>query len=435
MPSLLVRAGAAIKRRGATTFSALRYHNYRLWFFGQMVSLMGTWMQAVAQQTVVYLLTGRSSLAVGAVSFASSIPTLFLMIPGGVLADRLPKRTLLLVTQTAMMLFALIMAALSAAGVLQFWHIMLLAIGLGIATSFDAPARQSLAVEMVEDRRDLANAIALNSMMFQTARIVGPAAGGLVLALLNPTWCFALNGLSFLAVIAALLRMRFPPGQQPALRAEPIGRQLRAGLRYIRGNTVVRTIIALVAVSSIFGFSYSVLFPAYALDILQIGEAGVGILQTAVGVGAVVGSLTVASLGRSRATGILLVVGSLVFPLAALGFGLSPWLPLSVVMLGLVGYGFVTQNATSNTLIQSTVPDALRGRVMGVYMLMFFGTTPAMSLFAGGVAQVLGAPWAVALGAAISLAFAVAVVVAVPALRRAGERDEDVAPGTGVAAR
>jgi len=415
--NVAARLLAAAKRRGAVTFSALRYRNYRLWFLGQTISLMGTWMQSVAQQVVVYLLTDHSKIALGTVSFAGSIPTLFLMLPAGALADRFHKRRILLVTQTAMMLFAFVLAVLTATGVVQFWHIVLLATMLGIANSFDAPTRQALAVELVEDRRDLMNAVALNSMMFNLARIVGPAVSGLILAFLHPAWCFALNGISFLAVLFALLRMRMPEGR-PALQAEPLTVQLREGLRYIGSHTVVRTIIALVAVSSIFGFSYSVLLPAFAIDLLGIGESGVGLLQTAVGVGAVGGALTVASLGRSRRKGLLLTAGSLLFPAAVLGLAFSPHLPLALLCLGLAGFGFVTQNSTSNTLIQTIVPDQLRGRVMGVYTMMFFGTTPFMSLMAGGLAQWLGPSWATAFGALVSLAFALGVVVAVPALRR-----------------
>lgn len=413
----VARLLAAVKQRGAVTFSALRYRNYRLWFIGQTISLMGTWMQSVAQQVVVYLLTDHSKIALGTVSFAGSIPTLFLMLPAGALADRFNKRRILLATQITMMLLALILAVLTATGVVQFWHIVLLATGLGIANSFDAPTRQALAVELVEDRRDLLNAIALNSMMLNLARIVGPAVAGLILAFLHPAWCFALNGLSFLAVIFALLRMRMPEGR-PALEAEPLTVQLREGLKYIGSHTVVRTVIALVAVSSIFGFSYSVLLPAFAIDLLHIGESGVGLLQTAVGVGAVSGALTVASLGRSRRKGFLLTAGSLLFPAAVLGLAFSPYLPLTLLSLALAGFGFVTQNSTSNTLIQTVVPDKLRGRVMGVYMMMFFGTTPFMSLMAGGLAQWLGPSWATAFGALVSLAFALGVALAVPALRR-----------------
>ena len=405
-----------MKARRSSTFAALRYRNYRLWFFGQATSLVGTWMQSVAQGWLVYQLTG-SKLALGAISFAGSIPTLFLMLPAGVLADRFPKRKLLLMTQTAMMLCAFALAALAASGVLQVWHIGVLAFGLGVANSFDAPARQSLAVEMVEDRRDMMNAIAMNSTMFNLARIAGPAIGGVVLAHLGAVWCFALNGLSFLAVLVALWRMRLP---QVALapQNEPFAAQIVTGLRYIWGNTPIRTIIALVGVSSLFGLSYATLMPAYVVDVLHVGEAGLGSLSAAVGVGALIGSLAVASLGSFRRKGLLLAAGSLIFPLALLSFAQTRYLPLSLACLALVGFGFVMQNATSNTLVQSIVPDDLRGRVMGAYTLTFFGTTPFGALLAGTLAQALGPALAVVLSAGVTLAFAAGVLLATPVLRR-----------------
>ena len=404
------------QKRRSSTFAALRYRNYRLWFFGQVTSLVGTWMQSVAQGWLVYQLTG-SNLALGAISFVGTVPTLFLMLPAGVLADRFPKRKLLLMTQTAMMLCAFALAILAASGVLRVWHIAVLAFGLGVANSFDAPARQSLAVEMVEDRRDLMNAIAMNSMMFNLARIAGPAVGGVVLARLGAVWCFALNGLSFLAVLVALWRMRLPQVTRAPQR-EAFAAQIVTGLRYIRGSVPIRTIIALVGVSSLFGMSYATLMPAYAVDVLHVGETGLGSLSAAVGMGALIGSLAVAFLGQFRRKGVLLAAGSLIFPLALLSFAYARYLPLALACLTVVGFGFVMQNATSNTLVQSIVPDDLRGRVMGAYTLTFFGTTPFGSLLAGALAQALGPTLAVVLGAGVTLALAAGVLLATPALRQ-----------------
>jgi MFS family permease len=420
-------ASSSIWQRTAVTFSALRHRNYRLWFIGQMVSLMGTWMQSVAQGWVVYELTG-SKLYLGLITFAGSIPTLFLMIPAGALADRISKRTILLITQTAMMLQAVILATLALTGVLRPWHVALLAFSLGIAQSFDAPTRQALAVEMVEDRHDLMSAIAMNSLMFNVARIVGPSVGGIVLALLGPAWCFYLNAVTFLAVLVALLLMRFPSGP-PRLQAEPLRAQIGTGLRYIRRHVVVRSIIALVGVSSLLGLFHTVLLPAFAVDRLQVGETGLGWLQTAIGVGSVIGALTVAALGRSRYKGLLLTAGSLLFPIAAIIFAQSLAFPLALAGLAVAGFGFVAQNASSNTLVQSIVPDALRGRVMSVYTLMFFGTTPLCSLMAGSLAEALGPAWAVTIGSGLALLFALAVAIAVPALRQrdagaSGQEDE-----------
>jgi MFS family permease len=399
-----------------STFAALRYRNYRLWFVGQAISLMGTWMQNVAQGWLVYEMTG-SEFALGAIAFAGSFPTLFLMLPAGALADRFPRRRLLLITQIVMMLCALVLAALAAAGILRVWHVGVLAFVLGIANSFDAPARQSLAVEMVEDRRDLMNAIAMNSLMFNLARVAGPAVAGVALAAVGSTLCFALNGLSFLAVLAALLMMRLPPITQKP-QTEPLATQVAAGLRYIRQNGSIRTMILLAGVSSLFGLSYATLMPAYAVEVLHTGETGLGWMSTSVGVGALAGSFTVALLGRSRRKGLLMTMGSFFFPGALLLFACSRSLPLSLACLAVAGFGWVTQNATCNTLVQALVTDELRGRVMGAYTLMFFGTSPFSSLMAGSLAQVLGPATAILIGAGVTLAFSVGLLLTAPALRR-----------------
>lgn len=397
------------------TFASFRYRNYRLWFTGQGFSLMGTWMQSVAQGWVVYEITG-SRFALGFVSFVGTIPTLFLMLPAGVIADRIPKRHLLLATQIALMLLAFTLTGLAATGALRFWHIALVAFLSGVANSFDAPARQSLAVELVEDRKDLMNAIALNSTMFNLARVIGPAIGGIVLAHLGPAWCFGINGLSFLAVIFALLAMNIEDVAY-ASSAEPLFRQLAEGIRYILKNRVAQIIVLIVGVSTLFGFSYSTLMPAYAADILKVGEKGLGFLNTAVGLGALSGSLLVASLSRLPRKGWLLLAGSLLFPGALLIFAFSRSYLLSLALLVLVGVGFVTQNSTGNTILQSVVPDDLRGRVMAVFSFMFFGMTPFGSLLAGSIAQAFGPVAGVAFGAGVNLLFSLMVLLLVPALR------------------
>ncbi|MCS7285599.1 MAG: MFS transporter [Anaerolineae bacterium] len=397
------------------TFVSLRYHNYRLWFIGQGFSLMGMWMQSVAQGWVVYELTG-SRFALGLVSFMGTIPTIFLTLPAGVIADRTPKRHLLLATQVALMLFAFTLTGLAAAGALQIWHIALVAFLSGIVNSFDAPARQALAVELIENREDLMNAIALNSTMFNLARVIGPAIGGIVLANLGPAWCFGINGLSFLAVISALVLMNFKDISY-APSSEPIFRQLAEGFRYISGNRVTQIIVLIVGVSTLFGFSYSTLMPAYAADVLKVGERGLGFLNAAVGIGALCGSLIVASLGRLPRKGWLLLTGSLLFPSALLVFAFSSNYLLSLVFLVLVGAGFVIQNSTGNTLLQSVVPDNLRGRVMAVFSFMFFGMVPFGSLLAGSIAQSFGPVAGVAFGAGVNLLFSLAILLWVPAIR------------------
>jgi MFS family permease len=407
---------AIVAERGRIgTFAALRFPNFRLWFFGQTLSLMGTWMQSVAQSWLVYDLTG-SKFALGAVSFAGTLPTLFLMLPGGALADRIPKRRLLLVTQTVMMVLAFILAILTALpNALRVWEIFVLAVLLGVVNSFDAPARQALAVEMVDDRRYLMNVVALNSTIFNMARVVGPAIGGAILAALGAAWCFGLNGLSFVAVIIALLLMHFPP--MPTVRRGPMVAQIGEGLRYCWQIVPVRAIIGIVFVSSLFAFSYAILLPAYAVDVLHVGEAGLGALNAAVGLGALIGSLIVASLGHVRRKVIILAIGAICFPGGLLLLSGVSSFPAALVCLVLVGWGVVTQNATANTLVQTLVPDELRGRVMGVYTLMFFGTAPFGSLLAGILAQELGVSIAVLINAVITLVVVTIILITTRALR------------------
>src|SRR5512142_755838 len=261
------------------TFSALRHRNYRLFFTGQLISLIGTWMQNVAQAWLVYALT-NSPFYLGVVSFAASIPTLALMLGAGVIIDRVPKRTLLMLTQTAAMLLAFILAADVAVGWVQPWHIVILSFMLGIVNSFDAPARQAFVVEMVEDRKDLPNAIALNSAIFQLARIIGPSLAGIALAVVGAAWCFFLNGISFIAVIAGLWMMRIQP-MIGAKKEQSAIEQLREGLAYIWHTETVRTLIAVVAVSNLFAFGYSALMPAFPEDVLHPGPAGLGFLAAA----------------------------------------------------------------------------------------------------------------------------------------------------------
>jgi MFS family permease len=398
------------------TFAALRYSNYRKWFVGQVLSLMGTWMQSVAQGWLVYQLTG-SKFALGTISFIGTLPTLFLMLPGGVVADRLPKRKLMIVTQGSMLVFAAVLAALAWSQTLQVWQIGVLAFLLGVANSFDAPARMAIVPELVEDRADMQNAIALNAMMFNMARVIGPAVGGLVLATAGAAWCFALNAASFLAVLIALLLMVLPNdvGHRSERR---VFTDIAEGIRFIGHHSVILPIMILVGAAGIFGFSYAVLLPAYATDVLHTDEAGYGVMNAAVGVGALIGSLLVASLSRRNNRGIILTMGSILFPLALLGLAFVHNLYPALLLLLLVGLGFVGQNVQANTLVQMLSPDEIRGRVTSVYSLMFFGTAPFGSLLAGGIAQAIGASLAIALAAAVSLIFAFGVMIFAPQVRR-----------------
>ncbi len=340
------------------------------------------------------------------------------MLPAGALADRVSKRRLLMITQIAMMISAFILAALTWLKVLQVWQIAALAFLTGIANAFDSPARLALTPMLVEDRRDLQNAIAMGSTMFNLARVVGPAIGGFVLAGLGAGWCFAINGISFVAVLIALAGMNIPSdvGRPPSHRH--MFAEIGDGLRYVWQQPVVRTLTAVIGMTSIFGFSYSVLLPAYAVDVLKVGETGYGLLNAAVGVGALAGALTVASLSRRRGKGVQFSVGSLVFPLTVLAFAATRSFAVALIFMACAGVAFVIQNATSNTIIQLMAPDELRGRVMSVYSLFFFGTTPLGALFAGAVAERWSSTGAVVLGAGVTLAFALFVVFLVPAVRK-----------------
>jgi MFS family permease len=394
---------------------ALRHPNYRFWFAGQSVSLIGTWMQMVAQQWVVYEMTG-SKFLLGAVAFAGSLPIFFLMLPAGVLADRVPRRSILLYTQTASMILAFLLMFLLAAGWLEVWHVFVLAALLGVVTSVDAPARQAFTIEIIEERGDLPNAIALNATMFNLARVIGPAAAGLILAAWGAVWCFGVNGASFLAVLAGLLLMRIPPAVKTA-DEEPI-RQVRDGVRYAFGHPVILPLILITVITGVFAFSFSTLLPAFAVEVLHQGETALGLLNAAVGVGALLGSLFMASRAHLEKRAGWLILGSLLFPFSLLVFSFSGSYALSLVLLVFTGFGLVVQNTSINSIIQTLVDDNLRGRIMSIYLLAFFGAVPIGALQAGTVAQMLGPVTGLALSAGMGLLLSVVVYAAHPSLRR-----------------
>ena len=397
------------------TFAALKYHNYRLWFSGQLVSLFGTWMQTTAQGYLVFQLT-NSPAYLGYVGFAAGVPAWLFTLYGGVIADRMPRRTLMLITQTAMMLLAFVLAALVFAKLVQPWHIVVLAFLLGIANAFDGPARLAFVVELV-DREDLTNAIALNSSMFNLATATGPAIAGLTYALIGPAWCFLLNGLSFLAVIWALLRMKLPP-PKPSTRRASTWADLGEGVRYILHHPAIRTLIVLVGFTSTFGIAFATLFPAWAVDVLGGDATTNGLLQSARGLGALLSALMLASLGRSRFKGKLLTVGTIAFPLLLLVFTFVRSLPLSLLVLVGTGVAVILIMNVANALVQGLVLDALRGRVMSVYSMTFFGCMPIGALWIGAAAEYAGAPTAMIIGATISLAFGALLFVFAPWVRK-----------------
>lgn len=402
-----------ISARG--TFAALQYPNYRLWFYGQMVSLMGTWMQTTAQGYLVYELT-QSPAYLGYVGFAAGLPSWMFMLYGGVVADRMSRRTLLIITQTSMMALAFILAGLTFTGLVQPWHIIVLAFLLGVANAFDAPARISFVTELV-DRKDLTNAIALNATMFNTATAVGPAVSGLVYAALGPTLCFVINGVSFLAVIYSLARMSIQPHAAPAVRKSALT-DIQDGFRYVRSQVVVRTIILSVLILGLFGLSFITLMPAWAVDVLGGDATTNGYLQSARGIGALAGALVLAAVSGTVAKGKLITWGGFIFPGLLMVYSLLDILPLSLLLLFGIGFWFIFFINTSNALVQSLVPDELRGRVMSIYTLVFFGFMPIGSLLAGEAGERIGEPATVFIGALVLLVFALLVWWRVPSLRR-----------------
>ncbi|MBI5489123.1 MAG: MFS transporter [Deltaproteobacteria bacterium] len=399
------------------TFASLRHRNYRLWFFGQLTSLFGTWMQSTAQGYLVFELT-HSPAYLGIVAFAAGLPTWFFMLYAGVIADRLPRRRILVWSQLAMMALSIVLAALTFAGRIEAWHIVGLAFLLGVANAFDAPARQSIVLDLV-GREDLTNAVALNSLQFNTATTLGPAVGGVLYDWIGPGWCFSLNALSFVAVIVALAVMRLPAHEAPPRSKSTLG-ELVEGLRYVAANRTILVILVLVALVTIFGIAYVTLLPAWSAKILHGGATTNGWLQSARGAGALLCALAVASLGRARIRGRLLLAGALALPVALLLFAVVRTLPLAMLMLVAVGATLILCFNMANTLVQTLSDDAFRGRVMGVYTLTFFGSMPLGALLAGGMAERIGEPWTVAMGAAALACGALVILAAYPALRRVG---------------
>jgi MFS family permease len=381
-----------------------------------MLSLFGTWMQTTAQGYLVFQLT-HSTLYLGYVGFAAGAPALVLSLYGGFMADRVPRRTLLLITQTTMMLLAFVLAGLTFLGIVQAWHIGVLAALLGTANAFDAPARQAFVSELVE-RDDLTSAIALNAVMFNAATAVGPAVAGITYAAFGPAWCFALNGLSFLAVISALWLIKIPPiarlSRPPNLLAG-----LREALGYAAMQPLPRTLILLVAMASLFGISLTTLMPAWAVSVLNGNAATNGLLQSSRGAGALAGAFAIAALHPYFGRGRMLTVGTFAFPALLLLFSTTRWLPLSLATLFMVGTGHILVVNLANVLLQSTVPEHLRGRLMSLFSLTLFGSIPVGALVVGLTARYVGVPQAVALSAVCALAISLAVYVFAPVVRRA----------------
>lgn len=372
-------------------------------------------MQNVAQAWLVYQMTG-STLLLGLVSFCGQIPVFLLAPLGGAIADRRNRHRLLLATQTSAMLLALLLAALTLGGAVRIWEIFLLATLLGVVNAFDIPTRQSFVVEMV-GRKDLANAIALNSSMFNGARIVGPSIAGLLVAAVGEGWCFLLNGVSYLAVIAGLLMMRLtadPPG-----RHAPMLRHILEGMHFARHNLPIRTLLLLLGVVSLTGMPYVVLMPIFAGRILHGDAQTLGLLMACSGVGALIGALTLAARRSLRGLSSWVVHAALGFGVALVLFALSRSLWLSALLLIPVGFAMMVQMASSNTLLQMMVPNEFRGRVMSLYSMMFMGMAPLGAVISGSLAHRIGAPHTVALGGLVCILAAVAFRSRLPDIRGA----------------
>jgi len=395
-------------------FRSLRHRNFRLFFSGQLISLVGTWMQSIAEAWLIYRLTG-SSVLLGLLGFVSQIPIFLLSPIGGLAADRWPRQRVVIATQVASMTLGFTLAALTLTGRIRVWEIIVLATLLGVVNAFDVPARQSFLIEMV-GREDLLNAIALNSTMFNGARVAGPAVAGLLVAQVGEGWCFFLNGVSYIAVLAGLLMMRIEKSLAVHDGSSPI-EKLREGLRFVRHAKPIRTLLLLLGLVSFSALPFSVLMPIFADRILHGGASAYGNLMGAVGLGAMFGAFTLAMRQELRGLGKLVAYSAIGLGVSLTFFGASRVYWFSLVALTLAGYAMMMQFTSANTLIQAMVPDQLRGRVMSLYSMMFIGMAPIGSLVAGKMAQHIGAPITVALGGLMSLVGGIVFAVKWPAMR------------------
>ena len=398
-----------------SALTSFRHRNYRLWFAGQLVSLTGTWMQAIAQGWLVYQIS-HSEFDLGLVSFASAVPSLLISPWGGVITDRIPRRTLLTITQSALMIFAFVLAALAFFNQVQVWHIIVLAALQGTVNAFDAPARLTFVFDMV-GREDVTNAIALNSTMFNGARIIGPAIGGVLLAAIGPRWCFLLNGFSFLAVIGGLAMMSFPVHVAKSSAQNPF-KQMLDGLVYVRGR---RDILALLILSIIFGFfgiAYSSQLPAFVDKVLHAQADIYGAINAALGLGAFGAGVILAQYGRTRIRGKMVTVSALVYPLILIGFAFNTSPVFALLLAFFLGFGWLLLFNNVNSLLQLNSSDEMRGRVMGLYSQVFFGISPFGALLIGAVAERISLSVTVGLAGGITLLLTLVVFAFVPEIRK-----------------
>ncbi|MFA5500319.1 MAG: MFS transporter [Candidatus Omnitrophota bacterium] len=373
------------------TFRALRHRNYKLYFTGQGISLTGTWMQQMAISWLTYRIT-NSVFMLGLVGFLGQIPSLFFMPFAGVFADRYSRHRILIITQALEMAQAFVLAALIMSGVVSIWHIIILTVFLGIVIAFDAPARHAFVVEMVSKKEDLSNAIALNSLVFNAARLIGPSIAGILVALMGEGMCFLINGVSYIAVIFALLNMSITP-RMIKEKNKPIIQGLKEGISYTMNNPTIKAIMLITALISLVGMSYVVLMPVFAKDVLGGNSGTLGYLMGASGLGALLGALYLASRKSIKGLGRISFFTANIFGIGIIAFSFSRVLWLSMLILVFTGFGMMAQMASNNTVLQTIVHDDKRGRVMSIFMVAFMGVVPFGSLLAGSLAHAFGAPY------------------------------------------
>jgi MFS family permease len=398
-----------------TIFRSLQYRNYRLFFGGQGISLIGTWMQRIAMPWLVYHMTG-SALLLGVVSFAGQIPTFLLSPVAGVLTDRLSKYKVLLITQVISLLQALILAVLSMSGMIQIWHIVALSIVLGCVNAFDVPSRHSFVIEMVEKKEDLGNAIALNSMMFNGARLIGPSIAGIILATAGEGICFFINAVSYVFVILSLLLMHVRENIRP-VRESNVMQELREGFNYTFGFGPIKHIIILLGLVSLMGTSYQVLMPVFAKEILHGGSETYGFLMGAAGLGALMGAIYLASRESLLKLGRIIPIAAALFGAGLIMMSFIKNFPLTMVLMIFIGLGLMLHTASSNTILQTITEDDKRGRVMSFYTMAIMGTAPFGSLLAGFLAKVLGTQVTILIGGAVCVAGALMFQKKLPELK------------------
>ena len=405
-----------ISSKAKVIFRSLHYRNYRLFFSGQSVSLIGTWMQRIALPWIVYHMTG-SEFLLGLVGFTSQLPSFLLAPFAGVLTDRWSRYRVLMVTQIISMLQATVLAWLSLSGSLEIWHIVLLSTILGCINAFDMPARHSFVIDMVEDKEDLGNAIALNSMMFNGARLIGPSIAGIVLASTGEGICFLLNAISYLFVITSLLLMHVPQREMKKKETK-IFSELKEGLNYTFGFPPIKHIILLLGIVSLMGASYQVLMPVFAKQVLNGDSHTFGYLMSAAGAGAMLGAIFLASREEVLKLGRLIPSATGLLSLGLISLSFTSSFYISLILIFFTGLGMMLQTAASNTILQTITDDDKRGRVMSFYTMAIMGTAPFGSLLAGWMAKMIGTPWTLFAGGLICLIGTVIFFERLPLLRK-----------------